>query len=271
MSKKRTVVRSLITSIPGLAAALRETDRRHFPQSISLGVKVRDLVPMYQIEAGVIVEEAQSAARVISEIAERLRRMGIAYSEWPVFDAPAFFDLSTRQTARLVRVFERPNSVYVVFFADLLLPSFHAAESYWVEHFVPAYHAAGPVRSAATERGRAALDPFDAVFNDEVKPELITRWTRLLAVARCTRELLSDDIGFITTNGSQEERLRWRRVWSKDPAPGLDAPLALTLDNIPSLTLSYEFPLPAHRQSGRMRRLRRNREHSRFRRASGYR
>lgn len=260
----------MITSAPGLASAFRETDQRGFIQPTSLGNRPHDLVRMYHIDRGDLETEAQSAARLVSEISERLRRLSIAYAEWSIFDAPAFFDLSTRQAARLIRISERVHTVYVVFFTDLLLPTFHAAESYWAERFVPAYHAASPAHSMVATAKDLTLDPFDSAFHEEVMPELVAHWSRLLAVIRQTREILASDIGFLTTNGSQDERARWRRVWQKMPAPGLDSALTPALADIPSLTLSIEFPLPAHRQSGRQRRLRRNREHQRLRRAHGY-
>src|SRR4029079_18100240 len=82
------------------------------------------LVPMYQVPDGADGEEAVAAAHVVSAISERLRRLATAYAEWDTFDAPAYFDLSEAHSADMVRLVERVSTVHVVFFADLLLPSF---------------------------------------------------------------------------------------------------------------------------------------------------
>ena len=82
-------------------------------------------------------EEAQAAATIVGDVAERLRRLGTAYGEWKHFDAPAYFDIPQPQADLLLTVVERVSSVYVHFQMDLLLPSFGAAESYWANHCSP--------------------------------------------------------------------------------------------------------------------------------------
>ena len=83
------------------------------------------------------------------------------------------------------------------------------------------------------------------------------RWLRLIAVLQGARRHLANDAGFLASNGAQEERIRWRAAWQAPPPPGLLPPLAPPLPETPTLTLSFEFPLPAWRQGGRLRRLRR--------------
>jgi hypothetical protein len=77
---------------------------------------------------------------------------------------------------------------------------------------------------------------------------------------------LADDIGFLATNAAHEERTRWQQWWSMPAVGGLDPQLTPALADIPTLTLSFEFPLPSHRQPERLRRLRANRERRRTRR-----
>lgn len=265
-----------ITSAPALAAALRETDVAEIATPLEHDFAAASLVPMYQVEAGSATDEAAHAAHMVSEIAERLRRLADAYEAWSSFDAPAYFDLSQAQTKRLVRVRERVSTVYVVFFADLLLPSFRRAEAFWATRFRPAYQAAyAGKRSAdyadgamhddappANGRFEAAMD-CEVRFLTEIQPQMIDYWEQLVLVIQRTRRELLDDIGFLSTNGSHEERARWHHAWQERPAPGLVPVLRPPLQKVPTLSLSFEFPLPTHRQSGRLRRLRLHRERQR--------
>lgn len=262
-----------ITSAPALAAALRETDAVESATPLEHEFAATSLVPMYQVEESNATDEAAQAAHTISEIAERLRRLADAYEAWNTFDAPAYFDLSQTQSERLVRVSERVSTVYVVFFADLLLPSFRRAESFWANRFCPMYQAAylhresngasprnGGANAAASNGNVDAATDYEVRFLSETQPQMLEYWEQLLAVIQRTRRKLLDDIGFLSTNGSQEERARWCHAWRKTPAPGLVPALRPPLRDIPTLSLSFEFPLPTHRQSGRLRRLRRHRE-----------
>lgn len=245
-------------------------------------------------EGDAVAEEAQAAATIVGEVAERLRRLGAAYGEWKHFDAPAYFDIPQPQADLLLTIAERVNSVYVHFQMDLLLPSFGAAESYWVNHFAPAYHAANIARLGQDEsidewemrplstheanggnRGKSpngagstillnnGTNAFVHDFFAEVQPTMLKRWQRLMAVLHAARRILADDIGYLTTNGGEDERSRYYRHWRRDPAPGLPAELCPALEDIPTLSLTFTFPLPVHRQSGRLRRLRANRERNR--------
>lgn len=304
-----------ITSAPALAAAIRETHFREFATSTAqFCAPQRNLVQMYRVLAGEtlkeanlahgapgsqawvqdVADEAHSAATVAGDVAERLRRLSGAYGEWKNFDAPAYFDIPQPQADLLLNISERVSSVYIHFQMDLLLPSFGVAESYWANHFAPAYHAANIAqigqtdpaddsgrhhfnRQRESEGGRGGLgggtgvtalsnnndDPFVEDFLAAVQPTMLLHWQRLMAVIQKTRQILADDIGYLTTNGGEDERSRYDHHWRRDPAPGLAAELLPALDHIPTLSLTFTFPLPVHRQSGRLRRLRTNREHSR--------
>ncbi len=245
-----------LSSAPALAAALRRTHRR-----LELAIPVRlllrhdPLVQMYRVLPSAtgedeIAAEAHAAAQTLMAVAERLRRLRTAYGAWRRFDASAYFDLSTAQTARLVRVEERVTMVHVVFWADALLPSFQRAEAFWQDDFRPHYL---DLR-AQLHQGDAPLAPV-MVFADRSQPQMIECWQRLAAVIRATRALLSDDIRFWATNGADDERSRWRSAWDGDAAPGLAPELLPSPTQTPTLTLSVDFPLPTYRQPGRRRRL----------------
>ena len=204
-----------------------------------------------------VEQEAEATAYMVSNIAERLRRLGTAYGEWDKFDAPAYFDLSIAQTAQLVKLIERVNTVHVTFFVDLLLPSFQQAAAWWAQKFLPVYQ-------QRYQEPTLASDLFQ-----RIQPMMVDYWQSLTHVIQRTRTLLSNDVGFLATNGAQEEREQWRRWWSDSPPPGLDGALLPELTRVPTLTLSFDFPLPANRQPNRLRRLRRNRDRRRWRQERG--
>lgn len=217
---------------------------------------------MYQVTPGTVDEEAQAATHVLLTVAERLRRLTIAYGEWAQFDAAAYFDLTEPQLERLVRVVERVTTVHVLFAADQLLPSFQAAAAYWQAQFCPGYGAArAQLALDAADNPQATAAEAVPRFADVIQPQMIAHWQRLVAVVQATRAQLDQEIGYWATNGGNEERARRRAAWAEAPAPGIDVTLLPDLADVPTLTLAIDFPLPAYRQPGRLRRLRRS--HSR--------
>ncbi|MEZ4862210.1 MAG: hypothetical protein R3C14_12915 [Caldilineaceae bacterium] len=252
-----------LSSIPALAVALRTMATDLFAYAPDLWSRSTQLAPMYRVHsspaqaestAEAVQREASAASQVISEVVERLHRLVDAYGEWQHFDASAYFDLLPEQTAQLIHLVERVSTVHVIFHSDLLLPSFHQAVHYWQAHFAPAYH-------------QLQLEPtFYQDFLQTKQPTMIARWRQACQVADQTRALLLEDVGFLAANGAQEERLRWRSWWEEDAIKGIDTALLPQWRDVPTVTLSLDFPLPAFRQPGRIRRLRRNREHQRVRR-----
>jgi hypothetical protein len=243
-----------LTSVLALAATMRSMNCVSGAESLQDLHSNDPLVPVYDVAGSCVEEEAASAARVLEDVGERLRRLHAAYGEWQEFDAGAYFDLSHAQTRRLVRVSERATTVHVTFFADLLLPSFRSAEHCWFLAYCPSYW-------RMTEALRSDTDPAQKVreFSRRVQPEMIAKWTRLCDVARRVHSLLSEDQTHLIAYISLEERMRWRPFWNREPASGVDPQLRAQVDTLSTLTLSTEFPLPATRQPGRLRRLRNNR------------
>ncbi len=275
-----------IGSAPALAAAIRHTHQRMELATPIRTVLRRDpVVQIYQVTSGsagsgpaggspaggglaangvagtrsvvnglvthgTVENEAQSAAQMIIAVTERLRRLRVAYGAWRHFDAPAYFDLSEVQTDRLLQIQERVTMVHLVFYADALLPSFQAAEAFWQEDFRPHYL---DLRNHLRQ-GDLPLAPV-MTFADRSQPQMLEHWQRLDATIRSTRALLDNEVDFLTANGSNDERLRWRWAWSVDPAPGIRPELLPSLAQTPTLTLGVDFPLPIYRQPGRRRRL----------------
>lgn len=241
-----------IRSLPGLAAGIRQTDRFALPVSVAALLEEQELVPVYQVQDGSVEREISAAAETVGVVADKLRRLIGAYGEWHSFDAPAFFDLYPEQSALLVHISERVSTVHVTFYADLLLPTFRRTERIWAEEFFPAYQAARPF---ARKNRQASV--YREHFVEMDQPKLLAYWERLWAVVQGARKILSDDIGFLASSGGSDERSRWRGAWQARTAPGLDERLLPHLDAIPTVTLTMNFPLPTHRQPGRLRRLRR--------------
>lgn len=224
---------------------------------------------MYRVNGSAPAREIVDAVRAIEETADRMRRLTTAYGEWRIFDAGAYFDLTPTQTGDLVWLTERVSTVHVRFFADLLLPSFQRAVDYWQCTYVPAYTdlrhdlREGLPGSPLLRDGSGTLAAHKLTA---VQAEMIDRWHRTRSVIDSVREALADGLTLASMSGAREERNRWRRCWRTLPAPGVDPALLPPLGGLPTLTLAFDFPLPASRQPGRIRRLRRNRERRRFRR-----
>jgi hypothetical protein len=251
------VHQTIINSTPALAAAIRTMDGAKWAPACIPDLHGAALVPMYQVQANSGCAEAEAAAAATINVIERLRRLPAAYGEWSIFDAPAYFDLTVPQCDSLLRVVERVRTVHVVFFVDWLLPSLRQAATDWLREFVPAY----------AERRREVADIVH--FYRDVQPAMVEQWRELTTVIQQARAILSEDVGFWVANGAQEERERWQRWWGRPPAAGLDSALTPNLSQVPTLTLTMDFPLPTHRQPDRFRRLRANRDRQRWRK--GYR
>jgi hypothetical protein len=281
-----------LASIPALAAALRNPQLSGLEPPASSALDSQSgqdrLVPMYCVlpTGPEPAAEAVAAAQIIGPIGERLRRLPAAYGEWDEFDADAFFDLHPSHRVHLIQMSERVTSVHLSFFVDLLLPSFRAAVDYFVHCFQPQYmHMQQHLDSRALRRAVLGLSPVEAPspasiasdigpgaaidaspdsvgvewFFAETQPTMVARWQRLVAVALHTRRLLGNDPAFWSLNAANDERLRRRDAWRLRPAVGLADALLPRLGDVPTLTLSIDFPLPAARQPGRLRRLRRGR------------
>lgn len=236
-----------LLSAPGLAVALRTLDHSRFQLPPAAALDERWLPAMYRVRRDDEEAEIESATRMLGEIVERLRRLTGAYGEWHDFDVPAYFDLPAASSATLVRLVERVSTVHVLFYTDPLLPSFQQALNFWAKEFMPAYQVHNSSPTAYRD------------FLAALQPQMAAHWTRLVRVFTGVRSRLLEDIGFLTTSGALDERLRWQREWRNAPAQRFAGLLPTDLVSVPTLTLALDFGLPAHRQPNRLRRLRRNR------------
>lgn len=243
---------SEVRSVPALAAKMRQIDTCALPASYTEIFNRRSLSPAYLVQNHVGAREVQTAATTIAQAADKLRRMSRAYGEWQEFDIPAFFDLWPEHAPHLVHVEERVSTVNVTFFADLLLPSFQRAEQYWAREFFPAYQTARPPLNTSADSSS-----FTSHFLDFEQPKMRAYWDKLIEVMGETRSALWNDIDFLAATAGGEEKTYWEWAWRRKSPPGLDRRLLPQLHHLPTLTLGVEFPLPASRQPGRVRRLRR--------------
>lgn len=247
-----------VTSLYAMAAAMRGL--RCTPNAETLhDLQTQDpLVPMYEITGETCAEEAESAMRTLDEICDRLRRLHAAYGEWREFDAGAYFDLTLPQSRRLVRVSERASTVHVTFFADLLLPTFRAVEHFWFYGFCPAYW-------KMVESLRSDHEPSQLVseFAQQVQPEMVRLWTHVRDIVNQVRAWMRETGSYLIAFLCEEEPARWRHVWRQEPVRAIEPLLQPSFHELATLTLSTEFPLPARRQPGRLRRLRNNRSRGR--------
>jgi len=237
----------LLLSAPALAVALRTLDGSRYRLPPALALNERLLPPMYRVRGENAAVEIESATRMIGEIVERLRRLTGAYGEWRDFDVPAYFDLPAASAATLVRVVERVSTVHVLFYTDPLLPTFQRASNFWAAAFIPAYAHHQETPEAYRH------------FWQELQPTMAAQWQGLVQVLTGVRNRLIEDIGFLTTSGALDERLRWQRQWRTGAVPGLQEIVQMDLAAVPTLTLALDFSLPTHRQPHRLRRLRHNR------------
>lgn len=224
------------TSIPALAAALCawQTGAHVLPGVDAL--PVRTLAPLYRLTAGTVDVEAQAAAQLVTTVAERLRRLRRAYGEWHTFEPGPYFDLTPAQTALLTRVTERVATVHVTFYVDALLPAFQDVQR---------YAARFPAHTGSTEH------------SDMINTTLASHWQRMLAVVDAVQQRLRHDIDFLALSAAAEERERWAPAQRLTKSTVVRPWHTLPGAHLPTLTLALEFPLPAYRQPGRKRRLRR--------------
>lgn len=230
-------------SLPALAAGILQSHQAWRVRSDAARLEMEPLPLAYHVDetvAGSI--QAERVARAVAELAQKLARLKAAYAAWPVFDPGAYFDLYPCHLASLGRVEEMQQIARVRLYADLLAPSFRAAERYWVESYLPAYHAG----STAEATG---------VYRDHLRDEAMPRQAHLLDdavnVIQDAVERLAGNVEVIGSLGGLEERIQHRPRPGTTIAPGLPAGLQRLPRAMPTLTLDLIFPAPEERPVGR--------------------
>jgi hypothetical protein len=230
-------------SLPALAAGILQTDKAWRVRSDAARLAAEPLPPVYHVDEGLAAAaQAERVAQAVAELAQKLTRLKYAYAAWPLFDPGAYFDLHPCHLVGLCRVEETQHIVRVRLYADLLAPAMRAAERYWVETFLPAYHAGG--------RGDG-IDAFRNHLHDEAMPALTVLLDDAVSVVQGALDLLAGNLEAVSLLGGLEERIQHRPRPGVIVAPGLPTSLQRLPRAMPTLTLDTIFPAPAERPVGR--------------------
>ncbi|NOZ27205.1 MAG: hypothetical protein GXP39_04010 [Chloroflexi bacterium] len=228
----------MIRSFPALRQALRQLDQLEPTHSAAAAFEAADLVPAYRVpDSCDVAREARILANAVSILAERVVRLESVYGHWHPFEPGPYFDLRSPHAALMCQVEESGSLVHVRLYADLLSPSFRAAERFCMEQFLPA------LRSAHVSSSPGAITRMYEL-RDRIWPALYERLERAEQVLRGAADILTETghVCFLIAWGAIEER---RRTISGNHAAS------------PTLTLDFTFPLPLRRRPRRREILRR--------------
>ncbi|HRX02804.1 MAG: hypothetical protein KDI12_22010 [Anaerolineae bacterium] len=231
------------TSLPALAAGILRSDQLWHVRSDAVRFEAAGLTPAYTLEAALSVEaQADRAAHLVAELARKLGRLPEAFAWWPVFEPGPYFDLYSSQIHSFCRVEELQSVVRVRIYADLLLPAFRRAEAFFIETFLPAYHAAA---------GLAPDDAFSRNLADHAIPGMIELLRDAELAVAGTLARLEDQLDVLALLGGLEERIQHRPPPGSRLAPRLPLELQRMPREMPTLTLDAMFNGPERRPFGR--------------------
>ncbi len=229
-------------SLPALAAGILQSHQAWRVRSEAARFEIDYPPPAYHVDEGLEgAAQSERLAQTVAELAQKLARLKYAYGAWPLFDPGAYFDLYPCHLASLSRVEETQQIVRVRLYADLLAPAFRIAERYWVESFLPAYHAGF---------SGDAIDAFRAHLHDEAVPTLARLLEEAVGVTQGALDLLAGNLEVVGVLGGLEERIQHRPRPGATLAPGLPAGLQHLPRTMPTLTLDVIFPAPEARPVG---------------------
>lgn len=233
------------SSLPALAAGILQSHIAWNVRPAADWFERTPLVPAYQVDPNLaVVDQPQRAAQAVLELALKLERLEDAYSNWAKFESGPYFDLYPTHAARLCRAEETRSVLRVRLYCDLLLPAFRHAERYWVETFLPAYHAGSGATNQAVDESNA----FRAYLLDEAMPELARRLHAAEQAIQGTLDILSDSITVLNCLGGLEERIQHRPPPGSHLAPGLTTALQRLPRTMPTLTLDVTIPRPTWKE-----------------------
>lgn len=222
-------------SLPALAASILQSHTAWHERSAAAWFESAPLVPAYQVDGNLTsVEQQRQAAQAVLELAQKLERLSSAYGKWATFAAGPYFDLYPAHAARFCRFEQTQHAVRIRLYGDLLLPAFRQAELYWVENFLPAYHA-----------GVGAADSvFRAYLVEDVMPQLAQQLSAVEQAIQGVLDLLSDSVTVLNFLGGLEERIQHRPRPGARVDPLLPPALQRPPRAMPTLTLDAMLPRP---------------------------
>lgn len=194
----------MFRSLPALRRALSLMEQSEPTGSAAAAFEAADLVCAYRVPGrSDVAAEAKALAAAVATLADRVVRLESAYSYWEAFEAGPYFDLHATQAAMVCQVEEAGGLVRVRIYADLLAPSFRAAERFCVERFLPAVrasHAQTLPQRIVHERElvRGAWRPLQ-IWLSQAEQVIDKAVTSLLQAG---------DVSFLVTWGAAGERQR---------------------------------------------------------------
>ena len=231
------------SSLPALAAAILRSDRLWHVRSDGARFEAGGLTAAYNLDTGLPVEaQAERAAHLVAELARKLERLPDAFAWWPLFEPGPYFDLYSAQIHSFCRVEELRSVVRVRIYADLLLPAFRRAEHYFIQTFLPAYHAAA---------SDAADDAYSQNLANNAIPGMNERLRDAELAVAGTLARLEDQLDVLVLLGGLEERIQHRPPPGTRLAPRLPMELQRLPREMPTLTLDAMFSGPERRPYGR--------------------
>ncbi len=229
-------------SLPALTTGILQSNQAWRVRSDAARFELEYPSPAYHVDEGLEGwAQSERLAQSVAELAQKLARLKYAYRAWPVFNPGAYFDLYPCHLASMSRIEETQQFVRVRLYADLLAPAFRRAERYWVESFLPAYHAGF---------SGDAIDAFRAHLHGEAMPTLARLLDEAVGVTQGALDLLAGNLEVVGVLGGLEERIQHRPRPGATIAPGLPAGLQRLPRTMPTLTLDVIFPAPEERPAG---------------------
>lgn len=220
-------------SLPALVAGILQSDKVWNVRSAAWRFGRTPLVPAYQIDDELPrAEQATRAAQVLAELTQKLTRLEEAYPNWSQFEPGPYFDLDSHHLGDFCRFEETSTVVRARLYVDLLLPAFRRAERYWVESFLPAFHAGQTSEEA---------DVFHEHLTSDAFPTLAALVAKAEQVIEATLHLVEDDLEILTHLGGLEERIQHRPPPGTLLASELPPALQRLPREMPTLTLDVMF------------------------------
>ncbi|MCB0201008.1 MAG: hypothetical protein KDI03_13140 [Anaerolineae bacterium] len=231
------------SSLPSLVAGILRSDHLWHVRSDGARFEAAGLTPAYDLESSLPIDaQAERAAQIVAELARKMQRLPDAFAWWPVFEPGPYFDLYSSQIHSFCRVEELRSAVRIRLYADLLLPAFRRAERFFIETFLPAYHAG---------TGFAPDDAFSQNLVDHAIPDMIELLGEAELAVAGTLTRLEDQLDVLVLLGGLEERIQHRPPPGTRLAPRLPMGLQRLPREMPTLTLDAMFAGPDRRAHGR--------------------
>ncbi len=217
------------------------------------------LAPIYRLRLTDTLPQRQRKLRQLMVfLHQRFIRLQEAWPAWDEFDVGAYFDLYPDQATALCETRVHNGKLQVVFFVDMLMPSFRRALHYWQTVVVPAYKQVEPSLAGPVSRPTSLQQVLGTAFDNDIMPEFDALYLEAhTAMLQSIRPLAqSGDVHFLAHSAACLERLRVAKAYRK-AGPNQ---IATKLDQVPTLTLEHTIVIAHNVRRRRQMRLARYRD-----------